>query len=150
MFKPLKNSRGVTLVELLAVLVLLSMIILMVNGIHLYGQKQFIRQNEQVHNQENVQYAVKYITKEIRKHGKFEISDDEKVLTITGENQVNDKYWHENNSIYKNNDFLVGGISQLKFEEIGSNGMELLIESVGGSKDKPEKVITQIYSREGR
>lgn len=42
------NQRGITLVELLAVLAILSVIILLIGSAHLFGQKQLIYQTDEL------------------------------------------------------------------------------------------------------
>lgn len=145
MWKLSRNNRGVTLVEVLAVLVLMSLILLMINGVHQYGQKQFVRQNEQIQNQENVQFAVKYITREVRKRGTVEKNEEEQKLIIGA-----DEYLHKNNAIYKNDKPLVEGIKDFKTRVNDKpRRLELTIISIEGSQGNTEEAKTVIYLREG-
>lgn len=67
MNKVLKNEKGLSLIELLAVLVIGSIILLLISNVHLFGQKQYKSQSEKSRHLYDVTYAAKVITKEIRK-----------------------------------------------------------------------------------
>ncbi|MET3658995.1 prepilin-type N-terminal cleavage/methylation domain-containing protein [Sporosarcina psychrophila] len=149
MWKLSRNNRGVTLVEVLAVLVLMSLILLMINGVHQYGQKQFVRQKEQIQNQENVQFAVKYITREIRRHGTFEVEGKHKLIIGNEKGDSSeDVYIYKNNAIYRNDTILIEGIGSFDLER-KSQGVKLTIGSNGDPEVNGEVVETIIYSRGG-
>ncbi|MFC5591162.1 prepilin-type N-terminal cleavage/methylation domain-containing protein [Sporosarcina soli] len=143
MNKFFKNNQGITLVEVLTVLVLMSLILFMISGIQRFGQNQFINQNKNVQNQENVQYAVKYITKEIRKSGTFEVAENGKLIIGT------DEYTEGNSTIDKNGQPFIEGIIVFDPKKIGDGKMKLTIESIEDSRGQSEKIVTTIYQRKG-
>ena len=67
MKKYIKNEKGLTLVEILAVIIIGSIIMLLISNVHLFGQKQYKSQSEKSRHLYDVTYAAKVITKEIRK-----------------------------------------------------------------------------------
>lgn len=146
MRKLIRNSRGVTLVEVLVVLVLMSLILLMVNGVNISGQKTFISQNEKIQHQESVQYAIKYITREVRKHGEVSKDEDTNELKIGS-----DIYSHTGTVLYKNSTPLVEGITVFDGEVIEAEGrlskLKLTVKSEGKSKRENVEVETEIYLR---
>lgn len=62
----LKSNKGVTLIELLAVLAILSIVILLAGSVQLFGQKQTKQQTDEIQNQSEVRLALNMITKDIR------------------------------------------------------------------------------------
>lgn len=62
-----RNERGITLVELLAVIAISSIVILLIITLHIYVQKQFHSQSEDAFHLTDVTIVAKEITKEIRK-----------------------------------------------------------------------------------
>lgn len=156
MRKLMRNSQGVTLVEVLVVLVLMSLILLMVNGVNISGQKAFISQKEKIQHQESVQYAIKYITREVRKHGDVETveTDDstKNELNIKHHTESNfDNYKLVENTLYKNADPLVEGITGFYAKVTKEEGkplkLKLTVKSEGKSEIENVEVETEIYLR---
>lgn len=122
------DQKGVTLVELLAVLVLLSLVGLMTFGIYLTGKNEYDIQKEKTEHQQNVQYAIKYLTKEIRMKNTFERIDDNNL-------KVGDNYYSfKNNILYKNDS-----------EVLADNIENFLVTSIPGDSIKTIKI--QIVSK---
>jgi len=67
-----RNEKGLTLVEVLAGIALLSMILLLASSIHLFAQKQMNTQKEDIQIQSNERLAFNRITGEIRKAEKVD------------------------------------------------------------------------------
>lgn len=63
----LKDERGITLVELLAVLAILSIILLLVGSTHIFGQRQYFEQNETIDHQGDVRLIMSQLTTDVRK-----------------------------------------------------------------------------------
>ncbi|WP_144547834.1 prepilin-type N-terminal cleavage/methylation domain-containing protein [Bacillus sp. X1(2014)] len=61
-----KYNKGVTLIELLAVLSLLSIVILLVASVQLFGQNQSRNQKIEIQSQSDIRLALNMITKDIR------------------------------------------------------------------------------------
>ena len=129
----IKGERGVTLVELLAAISLLSIVLLLASSVHLFGQKQMNSQSDEVQLQAQERLAANLITKEIRKAQTVEINSPNQ-LTING----TDTYKLEGTTIEKNNNEFVTKINDFSVSKIG-NQISLKIGSL------PE---TTIYIRE--
>lgn len=69
----LKDDSGVTLVELLAALTILTVVIILAGSIHMFGQKQFISQTDSASQSNDFSYALTDMTTEIRKKSSNEI-----------------------------------------------------------------------------
>lgn len=128
-----KNEKGVTLVELLAALALLSIIMLLASSVHLFGQNQMTLQTKQIENQSDDRIAIKLIIKEIRKAQTVEVKSVN-TLTING----TDIYTLKDNTLRKGNDTFVSNINKFIVTKNG-NQIKLTIGNL------PE---TTIYLRE--
>lgn len=73
--KRLRNEEGVTLAEVLAVLVIASLIMTFIMGIHIFIQKQYKSQSESAHHLTDVTIVAKAITKDIRMYDVKEAID---------------------------------------------------------------------------
>jgi prepilin-type N-terminal cleavage/methylation domain-containing protein len=104
----LKSEKGVSLIELLAGLALLSIILLLASSVHLFGQKQMTGQSNEIQNQSEERLAIKYITKEIRKSEKVVVNNTTNQLTIND----TDVYQLVGTSLQKNNVELFSRISK--------------------------------------
>jgi len=98
MKSPKINENGLTLVEVLAVIVIGSLLIILISNTHLFGQKQYKIQWEKAAGLYDVSYALNVITKEIR---------ESEVCTVFGEGSITldgDRYTFDssNHSINKN------------------------------------------------
>lgn len=97
--KYLRNEKGISLVELLAVFVISGIVIMMIINIQIYTQKQFISQSEQAHNLTDITIAMKVITKDFRTHDIIEFEADE--VTVL-EFKDGNKYEFKEGSLYRN------------------------------------------------
>jgi len=148
MKKYLNNEKGLTLVEILAVIIIGSIILLLISNVHLFGQKQYKNQSEKTGYLYDVTYAAKVITKEIRKAEKVVLKDN--ILTLTL-NEANETIFElQNDAILKNTNPFVFGISKFVIIPAEDNERKLKleidsIEQVG----KNESINTEIHLREG-
>lgn len=127
------NEKGVTLIELLAALSLLSMIILLASSIHIFVQKQMNSQTKEIQTQSDERLAINIITKEIRKARTVEIKTPNE-LTINGTTV----YRLDGTTLKRNNDPCISNINYFTVSKTG-NQIKLKIGSL------PE---TTIYLRE--
>lgn len=145
----IKDQKGVTLVELLAVLVLLSLIGLMIFGVYFSGKKEYDIQKEKTEHQENIQFVMKYLTKEIRKENNFRVFDDD-VLEIKKETGT-DIYRRKGTTLFKNSEAFSENIKDFKVES--SDGKALKIKVVSDDKlnrnSDAKKIETTIVIRKG-
>ncbi|THE15290.1 prepilin-type N-terminal cleavage/methylation domain-containing protein [Bacillus timonensis] len=128
-----KCEKGVTLVELLAAISLLSIILLLASSVHLFGQKQMNTQKNEVQIQSQERLAANLITKEIRKADSVKVNNPNE-LTING----SDVYKLEGTTIEKNNEEFMTNINGFN---VSKNGNQVILK-IG---DLPE---TTIYIRE--
>lgn len=135
----LQNQRGVTLVELLAAITLLSIVLLLIGNVHISGQKQYIKQSEQVEKQSTVRYATNVITRNIRRSNNITVSENE--LSIDS-----DKYKLVKEKIMKNNHIFVEDIKTFNVEKKDKK-ITLTITSASNQKNPPS-LSTVIYVRE--
>lgn len=133
------NSRGLTLVEVLAVLVLLSLVTLLIFSVLSFGQKNYSTQQGQVQKQQDLTYVTKLITKEVRQAKSVKIENGHLVIDTN-------IYKFKENSIFKNNSELVSGIQTFNYS---LNGMKLTltITGTGDARGNANTVSTNIYIR---
>src|SRR4051812_5006625 len=62
-----KNEEGLTLIELLAALSIVSIVLLLASSVQIFGQKQVNTQTSDFQKQTDVRLAINILTKEIRK-----------------------------------------------------------------------------------
>jgi prepilin-type N-terminal cleavage/methylation domain-containing protein len=117
------NQRGVTLVELLTTITLLSIVLALIGSIHLFSQKQFIHQSEQVNQQSEIRNAITEISRQIRTTPSDQISVSENTLTID-----HIKYRLEGNQLLKNRSVLAENIARFSISLDGSK-LKINIES---------------------
>lgn len=82
----LSNESGMTLVELLASIALLSVVLSLVGAVHLFGQKQYLAQSYSAGQSNDFAYKLSVISKEVRKEpfSSSAVSESGKVLSIGG------------------------------------------------------------------
>lgn len=137
---PKLNSKGVTLVEILAVLVLASLIITLVTSIVMLGKNTFGNQTFKADSQDTVTFAMKEITKEIRSSQVVIIHKDEKGMSTDKH-----EYRFLNNKIYKDNIILVENIEDARFTDKYKGGfISISIDSI----DNQFSLSTNILVRE--
>lgn len=102
------NSKGLTLVEILAVLILLSIIITLSMSIFITGKNTVDRQSTKANMQDSVTLAMKDITKQVRSVAPEEVSSDDNIIEIGDRT-----YRLFDNRILKDNVLLVENIDEL-------------------------------------
>lgn len=138
----LKDQKGMTLVELLAALALMSIIIALIGSAHILGQKQFRNQTEEINYQEQVRLAMASITKEIRTSNGDQVTISDGIITID-----TTTYELRQSSLYKNESIISEQISE--FTAIKQGGkIDVSISSLPNRNDKKETLSTVIYLRE--
>jgi prepilin-type N-terminal cleavage/methylation domain-containing protein len=140
-----KTEQGLTLIEVLAVLVIGSIIILLIWSALQFGQKNYKIQSEKTEELFDVTYAMKVITKEIRKAESVKI-DSKKTLTLNKGTSSEIIFKEENNLILKNGIPLANG--NIEFIGLTAKKIRILI-SVVEKDHKSEKVETEITLRRG-
>lgn len=135
----LEDNKGFTLIEALASLTILSIIIILLGSVQVFGNKQYVNQYDFVENQTNIRYVVTLITKEIRSVN--EVSVNSNIITI-GTNE----YRLTNETIWKNDQPIVTNIHKFDVKQNG-NKISLEIESVPNNQGNAASVTTEIFLR---
>jgi len=120
----LKNSRGVTLIELLAGIVILGFVLILSGHLLTAVQKQYSIQNEQIEQQKNLRLASQYITKDIRKENL--VSIPEKNVLVIGKNRNQIRYELKDTTLKRNGVTLIPNISKLTIVGLTQNDHELV------------------------
>ena len=147
MWKQWNNEKGITLVELLAAVVLASIVMLLVFSVLMSGTKQYKNQLEKNNQLTDISYALKMITKDIRKTENPQIISKSEIEL----NGIN--YSKVGNTITRNGDviardieifFVDDGYETGKYDE---KNIKWFIEIK--SLDQKETKKTEIYIRKG-
>lgn len=140
----IKNNRGFTLVELLAVLALMSIIIILISSAHIFGQKQFINQAEEINHQSDARYIANLVAKDVRKASSLSVSGNELILgEVT--------YHLSGNTLKKNGSIIAESVSEFKPEVLPAEkgkGIKLSISTLANKQSKSAALETIIYARE--
>lgn len=134
--KVLCRQDGVSLVEVLAVIVIISLIFTLIFSVLTNGQKQHNSQQAKNQSQQNIAYALKVITKEIRENPNNVTVNSSTELTIDGVS-----YKLNGTDLMKDSTLLVDNIQQFEVVE-ESNAISIKIVSTAGVE-----VSTQIVRR---
>jgi type II secretory pathway component PulJ len=127
----LNSEKGITLVEVLATLVLISMVILLASSIHIFSQKQTQTQKSNIDQQTNVRLAANILTKEIRNAksvttftgnlGKFDIKHKDDIVVT---------YEFKDKVLLKNNQPFITDINSLTIERLSDTKFSITIGSL--------------------
>ncbi len=136
----MKNEKGLSFVELLAALSLLSLILLLTASIILFGQKQMTNQSTEVQNQSNLRLALSILTKEIRKAASVSVSNN--VLTLND----TDIYKLDNNNLTKNNLPIISNLQQFAVQMTGDQ-ITITLADLPSNNLPQTTLSTTIYVR---
>jgi prepilin-type N-terminal cleavage/methylation domain-containing protein len=116
------DEKGMTLIEVLCALAIVSMVILLASSINIFGHKQMNDQKVEIQNQSNDRLAMNIITKAIRQAdpATVEVINDQNVLKINGE-----RIYLDGTSIKKETNILVSDIKQFTIKR---NGDQILLK----------------------
>ncbi|MFF2755068.1 PilW family protein [Psychrobacillus sp. NPDC058041] len=141
MGKQLNTEKGVTLVELLAAIVLASLVMVLVYSVLMTSTKQYNYQLEKSNQLTDISYALKIITKDIRKTEKPQIVNESEI-DLNGI-----KYSFNNNMITRNGVAIANSIKGFRVE---GNSVKWIIEIKSSDPKGVEKTEkTEIYLRKG-
>ena len=139
----LRNESGMTLVELLASIALLSVVLSLVGAVHLFGQKQYLAQSYSAGQSNDFAYTMSVISKEVRKTSFADVTVSESesgdaILTVDAE-----AFSQQGEQLVKNNDqVLADGVADFTVE---LNATEKSVAIVLKSPEKEYQ--TKIYLR---
>ncbi|MDQ0430533.1 prepilin-type N-terminal cleavage/methylation domain-containing protein [Planomicrobium stackebrandtii] len=143
MKKLLKQQRGITLVELLAVIVIGGIVMVLILSIFSNGNKTYQNQTARSEQITDMRYIAKVVTKEIRMTDKVSIVNGDLVLG-SNEKLV---FSLDNGQIKKDEEVIASNIAVLAFHFIDRT-LLIEIESKEGNSNS-QKLSTEIYLREG-
>lgn len=132
----LKNNKGLTLVELLAVIVISSIIMIVLFSIFLNGQNQAQTQRDKNLQLIDVAYVLKVLTREIRKTDIVEVQNND---TLIIDNEIY-TFNSADNTITKNGDVFQNNINQFQVNKV-LNKITIQITSIDGITQKTEIVL---------
>ncbi|GAA5416245.1 hypothetical protein Pryu01_01277 [Paraliobacillus ryukyuensis] len=138
----MREERGMTLVELLAALALLSIIIMLVGSVMFFGQKQYSKQTETIAKQDEVRFVMSTITKAIRSHHADEVTVADSVLTIG-----TDQYKLNTSQLLKNSVVLSDQIAVFNVIKQDEQ-IDITIGSTSDEYNEKQTLSTVIYLRE--
>ena len=139
----LRNESGMTLVELLASIALLSVVLSLVGAVHLFGQKQYLAQSYSAGQSNDFAYTMSVISKKVRKTSFADVTISESesgdaILTVDAE-----AFSQQGEQLVKNNDqVLADGVADFTVE---LNATEKSVAIVLKSPEKEYQ--TKIYLR---
>ncbi|WP_416151365.1 PilW family protein [Salipaludibacillus sp. HK11] len=145
----LKTSNGLTLIELLVSITLLSMVLFIITSIHLFSINQSNHQTTHIEHQSNVRLVLNTVTKEIRKAQEIvllEEGNDDKFHKIEM-NEVSYEFYESTNTIKKNEINFVEDIGNFWVKEHNDGKLEIFVESTQLTNGKKTQFSTEIYTR---
>jgi prepilin-type N-terminal cleavage/methylation domain-containing protein len=141
-----KSNKGVTLIELLAALSLLSIIIVLASSLQIFSQKQTKNQTTEIQNQSNLRLAINVITKEIRSADSVKVPNNNQLEIY----KMSSKYVYkfENNTLKKDDQPLIPDLQLCTFIPYPNNTSIDYITITITSKSVPASTLkTTIYLR---
>lgn len=104
-----KSESGITLVELLAVLALLSVVIVLAGSVHMFGQRQFRTQTNSASQNNDYSYAMTVMSTDLRKiplsevGSKITLNSDEYLIKINN----GPEYEYSGSQLTRNDEVIV-------------------------------------------
>lgn len=142
MSKWIKKEEGITLIELLASLALLSVVIILIGSVHIFGQKQFSSQTEANSQANDLRYTLAMISREARSAKNLAISDTE--LHIDG-----NIYKLDDTNLKKNNTIISTRVETFDVNELEKDKrIHIIIKSTLNQMSQREEYETIIYLRD--
>ncbi|BDH61276.1 hypothetical protein MTP04_14060 [Lysinibacillus sp. PLM2] len=131
-----KNEKGLTLVELLTVIVISSIITIILFSIFLNAQNQAQTQRDKNLQLIDIAYVLKVLTREIRKTDMVEVQNNSTLIIDTDSYTFNSA----DKTITKNGDIFQANINQFQVIK-QSNKITIQITSIDGITQKTEIVL---------
>src|SRR5699024_10858472 len=137
--RQLRNQKGLTLAELLAVIAISSFVMILISSVLIFVQKQYTSQSASTSGLTDIKIAAQAITKDIRSYDIDSVDSEEKEIRLTNGRT----YKYEEGYLKRDG---ANYLYDLKDFEITKSGgkIELKIESNTG-----QILETEIYVREG-
>ncbi|HLS36047.1 MAG TPA: prepilin-type N-terminal cleavage/methylation domain-containing protein [Bacillota bacterium] len=134
----MKNEKGMTLVEVLATLVIVSIVIIFLVGIQVVVQKQFKSQTTSTEQLTDITIAMKSITKELRLAEEVSANESELLIQLAPDEQVS--YVLQEDTLQRNDSDYIHEIKNFFVEKRDNNKVYISIESETGKQLETEIV----------
>ena len=146
------KQKGMTLIELVIGLGLMSMVLAVLYAVFFTGLKSIDRQMENANSQTTARQTLSYIGREIRRADKIEVDVDNKGLKVEyGESEIKYEFNHLNNILYRvkngTKNPMIEGIKDFNIEELHGTYF-LNITVISERHNNPITITTQIRMRE--
>lgn len=138
MKKQTNNERGITLVELLAAIVLTSIVMMLIYSVLMTGTKQYKSQFDKNKQVTEISYTLKMITKDIRK-------TEKPILISSSEIDLNGIKYSKNGSNITRNGVVIASVIDRFNVVVDDDRWIIEIKSAGNEETKK----TEIYIRKG-
>ena len=144
----LRGESGMTLIELLASIALLSVVLALAGAVHMFGQRQYITQSYSASQSNDYAYTLSVISREIRKHPYESITVSESGDALLIGNVV---------VLSKNGSQLLKNSTQILAEDVESfvvsskpetKSIKIILKSMSEKNNQPKDYQTTIYLRE--
>lgn len=139
MKKLIHNERGVTLIEVLGAMVVLSIVMVLIANVQIFGQKQFVNQTEQVSHEADVRLAMNILTKEIRSASSISVTNNT-IQTDTGKIEL------KGNTLQKGSKIIGENIASFSAVQKDGN-ITLTLKSKANGNQKAPSLSTTLYIR---
>lgn len=137
----IREERGITLVELLGALALMSIVLLLMSSAHFFGQRQFHQQSVDMKHQEEVRFVMRQITSDVRTVG------DQGVHLVDDTLHIGEvTYQLTDQSLLREGKAISEYIEQLNVE-LNEDKIELSVISRPNNRGKKAELSTTIYYR---
>lgn len=147
----LKDEKAITLVELLAVLAILSIVLLLVGSTHLFGQRQYFEQNKTIDHQGDVRLIMSQLTTDVRKVNANEGAtkkNENGVFTVELGTINAYTYTHQGTTLKRNGVILSRNIDTFEWLSTTNEAAnKIKIVSVPDDKGKQASLETVLYFR---
>lgn len=130
--KWIKNDRGLSLIEILAATVLISIITLLAFDIVNASQKQRVEQTKEGQQINDAAYVLKVITKDIRNTGEIDFSTTNEYVFHLHENNEKVTYKYVNKELFRGSQLIANKVEGFHLEPIVLDSSIKLSFSING------------------
>ena len=143
----LRNESGMTLVELLASIALLSVVLSLVGAVHLFGQKQYLTQSYSARQSNDFAYTLSVISREVRKAPFDDITVSESRDTLLIDGAV--AFSQQDSQLVKNtNQVLAEDVEDfVVIPDAETKSLKIVLKSLSEMNSQPKEYQTTIYFR---
>ena len=113
-----KNERGLSLIEVLASFILISIILVLVFSIVVSSQKQNIDQTKEATQINDASYVLKILTKDIRNTNQVNVIGTTKYELILHDGMHPIVYEFKNNELYRSDQVLANNIERFSMQHV--------------------------------